>query len=197
MATATEILFGAKLGKIGIIDIDCRLSEEHNYESNVTRFPVEEGIDVTDNIQRRPITFSLSGIVTNSPVNFLGDLTTTGLLESGARTALAYERLKQIYRDSEIVDVRTTLETYVGYAMTSLSFPRSLNTGDGLFFNATFVEFQTVQSQFTLVDKAKDVSGKDTNIEKRVSSTKSGGSVTGSQPAPSILKGLKNKVVSK
>lgn len=197
MATATEILFGAKLGKIGIIDIDCRLSEEHSYESNVTRFPVEEGIDVTDNIQRRPITFSLSGIVTNSPVNFLGDLTTTGLLASGARTALAYERLKQIYRDSEVVDVRTTLETYIGYAMTSLSFPRSITTGDGLFFNATFVEFQTVQSQFTLVDKAKDVSGKDTNIEKRVSSTKSGGSVTGSQPNLSILKRLKNKVVSK
>lgn len=196
MATATEILFGAQNGKIGIIDIDCRLTEEHEYEVDVTQYPVESGIAISDNVRRKPIKFSLSGIVSNSPVKILGDLTTAGLLESRAKTALSYERLKQIYFESEPVDVRTTLETYIGYIMTKISFPRSLSTGEGLFFNATFQEFRTVESEFSIVDRAKNVSGKDTNIEKRVSSNKSGGSVSDKKTV-SFLRIVDKKVDSK
>lgn len=41
-------------------------TESISYESESTSHPVEEGIDITDHVQRKPITLSISGIISDT-----------------------------------------------------------------------------------------------------------------------------------
>lgn len=41
-------------------------NESVTYESNSTSHPIEEGIDITDHVQRKPISLSISGVISDT-----------------------------------------------------------------------------------------------------------------------------------
>ena len=54
--------------QIAGIWIDCSISETHGLQAEVTRHPVEDGADVTDNVRLMPDTIGIEGLVTNQPI---------------------------------------------------------------------------------------------------------------------------------
>lgn len=153
----------SKLVMINNYVIDVAIREEHTFESEVTNYPTESGANYSDNIRQKPVTVSMDGIVSNSPIgavvqergksagpgpaaNALGALGATilPLYTSEITTAEAYGVLKAVWAAREPVTIRTTLDTFERMALTSLSIPRSKDTGDALHFTASFQQIQVV-----------------------------------------------------
>ena len=151
--------------RIGRFILDVSLSEEHKFESEVTEFPVESGGSISDNIRPKPIQVTITGVITdtpldsnatNKPIVLPDSLSETGLGAAidlispvgGAikylRSEQAYQYLKSIYDKGETVDIRTSLATFNNMALESLSVPRSKETTGGITFTADFKQIKQV-----------------------------------------------------
>jgi hypothetical protein len=173
---ALSLLFGRpEPTKIGEIELDASLSESHQFGSEVTQFPVEDGSVITDHIQNKPDQVSINGFVTNTPVRSFAEVVSAVDLvrPSGVsgRTELAFEGLERLHRERALVTIVTNLKTYDDMALTSLTIPRNAAIGDTLEFSADFVKVVKVTSAVVAVENLLPVNGAD----KQGSSTKSGG----------------------
>lgn len=126
-------------------EIDCAEQEQHAFDSEVTEHPVENGADIADHIRARPVTVTMSGIVSDTPI---GDLASRRALFSRPSEE-AYTRLLAIRDRRQPVTITTSLGTFERMALSSLSStPR---TADGFFFTATFVQINVVTNLRTTV----------------------------------------------
>ena len=122
--------------------VDVTMSENHTFESEVTDYPVESGGSISDNIRPRPITVSMEGIISNTPLEPMLTARSVGFgdefgePEKSAQNAHAH--LLQVFAGREPVTIRTSLGTYKSMAMTSLDMQRDSSTIDCLKFNARF-----------------------------------------------------------
>jgi hypothetical protein len=132
--------------------IDVSIQEDHTYESEVTDYPIESGGSISDNIRPKPITVTMQGIVSNTP---LGGIlaarqrteTTSAQGSANVMEKAAYFLLKQIWIDREPVTIRTSLNTFENMALTSLTIPKSKDVGSALHFTASFQQIQIVTNK--------------------------------------------------
>ncbi|MDX1811580.1 MAG: hypothetical protein R3240_06505, partial [Gammaproteobacteria bacterium] len=84
--------------KIGTLALDASLQENHKLSSKVTSFPIENGSIVSDHILNNPITVSIEGFVTDSPVRYLSGVREllTGISGSGSPSKTAFEKLVEL-----------------------------------------------------------------------------------------------------
>ncbi len=121
--------------------IDCFLSEDHKYDSDVTNYPVESGANITDNIRPLPLEVSLEGIVSNTPIGNIA------LLRSADPPVTEmYTKFVELRDARVLTTIRTSLGTFANMAMKTLSIPRAAGRGDELRFNATFIQVQIVSN---------------------------------------------------
>ncbi len=134
MTATIALLFGRKYyqSNIGGVFLDATISEEHEYNSRVTQFPVENGTVISDHIINDPIRLSISGIVSDSPIRFLSFFN---------RSTDAFNRLIRIHELKERITVVTGIKIYENMVMTSLNVPREVGTGQALNFS---MEFQQI-----------------------------------------------------
>ena len=177
---ALSLLFGRpRLTKfssgVGEIELDASLSESHQFASEVTQFPVEDGSVITDHIQNKPDQVSINGFVTNTPIRSFADVAGAAdlvrLSGVSGRTELALETLLNIHRFRELVTIVTNLKAYNDMALTSLTIPRNAAIGDTLEFSADFVKVVKVTSAVVAVENLLPANGAD----KQGSSTKDAG----------------------
>lgn len=200
-----SVLFNRrKPAKIRNLTLDATLEEQHEFENEVTSFPVEvsgKGESVmSDHIRINPDKITISGVVSNTPLpgskyqlNAYSESFSSSALgqsvqkDGGSPRALeALEELLDISgRGSNpvgLVDVVTGLKVYTDMALLSLSVPRDKGTGQALYFRATFVKVHLVQSESVQID-ISNVNREDTKTQ--ASSKKS----TGNQsPKPATEK---------
>ncbi len=119
--------FIIRKGKIHNITLDAELTENHNFASQVTRYPVENGADISDHISIEPESVSIEGIITDSPI---------GGGNAEGRYLKTFDDLEQLWRKQDVVDVVTHLKVYQDMAIRSLSIPRDNKTGQALRFTA-------------------------------------------------------------
>lgn len=139
---------------IGTYIIDAALTEEHNFDSDVTEYPVEQAGDGTDNIRPKPITVTIEGIVSDTPIGKMVDIRVNqgdnGQLDF-TPSADALAALTAI-RDARLpVPIVTSLKAYDNMAMTSLKIPRDAATGAALRFTADFQQIIFVTNNRTTV----------------------------------------------
>lgn len=149
-----QILFAkkskAKFEGLKVIPLDASLEESHLHQALVTSNPVEEGSDVTDHVSINPVTLTMTGFVTDSPVKFLQGVqqllsSTSG---SGSISSSAHDDLRFLFNSKTPFTVVTGLDTYENMVFRRLNFPRNAQTGETLRFEAelvqvTFASFQT------------------------------------------------------
>lgn len=130
--------------------IDVTISEDHHFEADVTDYPVESGGTISDNIRHKPITVQIEGIVSNTPLNQMlvargqDALNDADEISTAAQGALGF--LMYVWLVRETVTLRTSLGTFKKMALSSLTFPRSKDTGDALKFNAKFQQIVEVSN---------------------------------------------------
>lgn len=156
---ALELLLGRKKrapqfstagSSVLLLELDASISEDHSFSNAVTRFPVEDGSDITDHIKLEPDQISINGFVTNSPIKNLVQMRDNPTVSSGGldRVTSAYETLLGISgrngTSPVLVDIFTSLRIFTDMVMTSLTIPRNGGTGEALQFSAEFVHIRKV-----------------------------------------------------
>jgi hypothetical protein len=182
--------------------------------SKVTDYPVEEGANISDHIVNDPREVSVEGIVTNSPVQFLGgrlDKQARGTQNNGRflgrainRAQIAFQELERIFSDKELVTITGQYKVYRDMAMISAPVERQVGDGDAIQFTATFRQIRKVGLQtasfrtvFTKKESAQPIKKKGdqtgnkatTAVEKRTTLLRAGVK-TGAQAAAALAKAV-------
>lgn len=156
-----------------VIQLDCSLKENHSRDSTPTKFPVENGTDVSDHIIISPFDLDITGIITDTPIGGVKQL----LMEAGAvltsklvppvgivaasagialfnalsnsssPSAAAYVQLLMLQANKQPFDVLTSLYRYPNMWIAALSSPRDSDTGKSLVFTMKLVQLILVSPQ--------------------------------------------------
>lgn len=152
---------------IGTYTVDATLSEGHTLDSEVTDYPVETGGSITDNVRPKPITVTLEGIVSDTPIGKIADLRNSegdnGQMDfSPTDDALA--ALTAIRDAREPITIASSLQSWDNMVMTSLSIPRDSQTGNALRFSATFQQVIFVTNNRVTVRVSAPQNGPSQNL---------------------------------
>lgn len=155
---------------IGSIEIDVFSEETITLDNEVTDNPVESGESVTDHVYNRPVVVRVRGTVANATNGF--GLSGFGL--AGDRRQDAYEKLRELHRLRETVDVVTGLEVFTGMQLKTLEIPRDILNSAGLTFTAEFWQIRIVDSQrvdigITAAPEAEDIAASENNAGRQSS----------------------------
>jgi len=143
--------------------LDAVLSEDHQFNNRVTDFPVEDNSNISDHVLQEPERLTMEGFVTNSPIEFFGDLSDqTGDLSLNRppdRVNDAFLALMQfcgydypiqegtksrVKNPIATVDLVTGLRSYSDMILEKLNVPRNKELGDALKFTAVFKKVNKV-----------------------------------------------------
>lgn len=138
----TSILFDRQKARVGLVNLDATVEETHTKTNELTDFPVDTGVSITDHIRQMPESIEINGIVSNTPIVFAASIQAPSPIEGDLtrisdRVEFAYEELRRIMNVGELVTVVTTLRTYENMALTGLAVTRNASTGRVL--NATLL----------------------------------------------------------
>ncbi len=105
-------LFLASRPKLGHVELDCTVTEQHARGVRRSPYPVEDGAERSDHTEDLPEEVILEGLISDvAPVGFVGVDFITGLF-SDARAAAAWAELVGLMRSKEPFAVVTSLESY-------------------------------------------------------------------------------------
>jgi len=146
------------------LEIDATISENHNFETEITKHEVEEGIEITDNVRRQPKTVALSCVITDTPGTIGSNAILNSILEKPSQNA--FDFLKNIYDNSIICYIQTSIDFYDTYIMRSFNYRKSLEESGGLFFDVEFEEVKFVSAKEGLVDDLDDADKSQASTKK-------------------------------
>jgi len=159
------------------VTFDCSLNETHTRRSTVTRFPVEVGGSIVDNIRAEPDGLTLEAIVGAAPLS-----PDRGQPLADDRAQRAYEELLRMQEAGDVVTVRTSLRSYSSMAIESTTVPRNAETGLIVKPSISLVQIRTVSSSTISLPVA---------VLPRNNPTREDGRRNGEEvatPAPSLLR---------
>ena len=182
---ASKILGKGSGTTLGGFTVEVTISETHTKEAEATDNPLEEGFIASDHIDIKPNKLSISGAVSNTPINggsMLAGLATSsaaivgkqiggglgsviGATGAGAVVGLlfgstnrvqdAYNQLKNL-RDARVPFTAITgYEKYDNMVLENLTVTRDAKTGQVLDFNATMKQIIIIRSKTVVVPKVK------------------------------------------
>jgi hypothetical protein len=151
-------LFYPKDGyKVGSVDLDLILDEEHSKSAQVTENPLQDGRAISDGIFLELQEGSLTGLVTNHSVKIAEErakqleLQDSETLMAEAENYQLENRAKQAWVDlkavmdaKQPVTIVTSLEVYDNVAITNISTERNGDSGDALEIKVSFRQILTV-----------------------------------------------------
>lgn len=123
-----SLLFGKKYARTSVssVVLDAVISEDHQYNSRVTSYPVENGLNISDHIINEPEILSITGVVSDTPLSFLAPFN---------RSVNAFNALVEIHNRRERISVVTGIKVYDDMVITSLNVPRNVQSGQSLTFS--------------------------------------------------------------
>ena len=151
-------LFYPKEGyKVGSVELDLILDEEHSKSAQVTENPLQDGRAISDGIFLELQEGSLTGLVTNHSVKLAEErakqleLQDSDTLMAEAENYQLENRAKQAWIDlkavmdaKQPVTIVTSLEVYDNVAITNISTERNGDSGDALEIKVSFRQILTV-----------------------------------------------------
>lgn len=151
-------LFYPKEGyKVGSVELDLILDEDHSKLAQVTENPLQDGRSVSDGIFLELQEGSLTGLVTNHSVKIAEErakqleLQDSETLMAEAENYQLENRAKQAWVDlkavmdaKQPVTIVTSLEVYDNVAITNISTGRNGDSGDALEIKVSFRQILTV-----------------------------------------------------
>ncbi len=177
---------------IGEFQIEVTVGEQHNYKNEVTDYPVENGMNISDFIQQRPEHITIEGIISRTPLPTNVGLETflTGAGFNRTQNALetlldiaGYKLPKQVGQQliveragtPKIIDIVSLLRIYTSMVCISLTIPYSQRNGEALRFTMEFKHIATVVSKTVVIDNVSTLNNKAPNVENAGPPTKKAG----------------------
>lgn len=140
--------------KIGNIEMDASLNEDHRFDTIVTRNPVEDGSFYSDHIVLLPVVLELQCRVSDASLSYF----TPAVSGKDGHSSQAYSELVHLQNSKEPCQVMTGIRVYENMVIENLSVPRSSRDGRSLRFNMILSELpiigDNVKSNRELISKA-------------------------------------------
>ena len=181
-------MFSPRKTTVGFLSLDVLINENLKLPSEVTKYPIEDGTEITDHITQLNEELQITGRVSSSEVlSFEFGTCVTKLID-------AIDQLRSMHKARESITVVTGLGQYTEMAFTSLSVTRS-NGADGgswLDINADLRKLKKVSLKQTELPPDKANAG----TKGKTGNTKQAAKTSGNTTPPknqSILKGLQNQ----
>lgn len=157
-----SIRYGAQPGTLSL-DIDATLSQVAERSVEVTKFPIEDGAQISDHAIRKPETYRMEGAISNTPPRAprydreVAEDTSEAIKTAQPsweprRAESAREVLESLV--GALVTIDTGAKVHEGMILQSVSFPRDPATGDAVSFSASFEKILRVSSEVAPVPKA-------------------------------------------
>ena len=163
MADIPQSLFfkGNRKYGVGTITFDLVLSENHNFNSSVTKHPVQDGSEISDHIDRELESGTLNGLITNYSLNY-GEITTN-------RAQDTFEALVSLWKEETPVTITTVLKVYNDVVITSMPFMRDNTQGESLPISISFEKIEVVKLQEVTLELSVKLNDLDSDLNKQVS----------------------------
>ncbi len=150
---------------IGGIKVDGVITENTSLSMRVTTNPVESGFIVADHVIEEPLRYSMTGIITDTPLGaaafseLAGSVVdaATGVFgqsesSSSTRSRQAYDELIKLMKNKELITVSTGLKRYDNLIFESISVSADKATSNGIHFSASFVQALIVETARQAID---------------------------------------------
>ena len=148
-------LFYRKDGyRVGSVDIDLILEENHEKNAVVTENPLQDGRSVSDGIYNLLREGTLTGLVSNHSLRHVEELdeqSAEAILDLAQweplknRAEQAWTDLKEIMDNRELVTIVCALEVYNDVAITHVGAVRNGESGDAQEFEISFRQVKRVR----------------------------------------------------
>lgn len=148
------------------IDLDVMSDEVHEWSNDVTENPVELGAPVADHMQAKADKLTITGMITNAPIDPIVAAQFPGSIDGGlysARLQTHFDWLKELVNLRETLIVYTRYKVYTDMALVSCNISRSTGLGEALPFTLQFIHIRLVKTQ--TVDVPPGISRK---IDKKI-----------------------------
>lgn len=122
----------------GAVELDASIEETHSSSVQITQFPVEVGVAISDHVRRQPDRVTIRGIVTDHPLIF------GGALRSG-RSLDARGDFLSMLNAAELITVVTSMNTYSSMILESMEMPRNPLRSSAVEFLLTLREILTAE----------------------------------------------------
>lgn len=134
----------AIIRSMGGLVFDAVFQEDHESELEVTDNPVETGVVVSDHAYMKPLRFTLSAGVSDTPLRTTAD---DPFASDAGRSKRAFELLTELQAKAEPFDVQTGLKLYKNMVCTSVRTSQDKDTSGALVFTAEIREVIIVYTQ--------------------------------------------------
>lgn len=138
-----RVRFGVGAGEetlpAGCVELDASIDEQHSSANDITQYPVEKGVDISDHVKRLPDQLTIRGMVTDTPIKI------GGVNIAANRSIETYQDVIQILDDAETITIVTTLKQYENMVLKTVDVPRNARLGHAVEMSLTFREIQTAE----------------------------------------------------
>lgn len=119
--------------RLGVLLLDVLLTEEVEFESQATLYPVEDGTEISDHITQGAEKIRIGGVVSTADASGgFGIAATLGFgVDNSAKLIDVIEALRTMHKNRELVTVSTGQLVYEQMAFTSLNAQRSADGQGG------------------------------------------------------------------
>ena len=147
--------------KDSTVQVDVTISEREVHGYELTQLPVERGIDVVDHRRPKPVTLSMSGIVSDAPNGLLdafanGDTPIVGFRSGLTKSQKAYLRLKEMADSNEPLTIITQRGVFKNMLFADLTFSKN-DAGEYIGFDASLQEVRFASTEMVAVSVAPAV----------------------------------------
>lgn len=178
----SKLFFSGRDYKIGTVELDLILGEDHIFSNQITEHTVENGSVISDHIKNDLQEGSLTGLVTNHSIKQFGLI--TGVTN---RAKEAYDELKRIWKERSLISIITIMQRYDNVAITNVSSPRDEGTGEAIIFNVSFREVKIVKLKTVQIDTTIEAGRPVNNNSRQASAKRDIGRTTGTEQSTAVF----------
>ncbi|MHA2367086.1 MAG: phage baseplate protein [Candidatus Hodarchaeales archaeon] len=159
MANPIKLLFKSKKYKVGSIELDLIINENHSFSNQISEHDIEDGSVLTDHIKNNLFAGAITAYITNFTIDrsvAFGDFLAN-------RAQEAFDALEELWRERTPVTIITQYKVYEDVAIVDINIPNDESLGSALYVTLTFREMNIVQLKTVDVDvsiKQKDMKTK-------------------------------------
>ncbi|BCG08768.1 phage baseplate protein [Buttiauxella agrestis] len=147
---AGDKVFHIDMTGFSSMSFDVIEDETHRMAADVTQFPTEGEVDITDNIKEKPFELSISAFISDTPVyGIVNEVMAYAdrFLDGQSRTAAAYNQLEALWKQSIPMAVTTRYKQFTNMAITNIEIRRSPDIGKALVVDMSFRQIRVVSAQ--------------------------------------------------
>lgn len=189
-------LFYRKNETMGIsgLPFDLFISEKHKMTFKVGDHPLQNGVTVSDHIQREIREVTIEGMFTNHPMKGYEDVSKVSISGTGKalqnRALIKFNELTALADKKEPVRLVCSLAVYPKMVITEIDYDRDAKSGSSIRFSMTLREIMTVDLKTAKSSYNFQPENMDSANNKRIASKAKSGKRAAEEKAANEMKNL-------